>query len=131
MELKVPPQDSPDWDAFVSDYPLHKAVVGKASAHVVEARVNQMLGWIGSGCGRGKVLQLGTLQWGLSDRQVDKIRALCDERLRQEYALDRTDYLAEKLRQIDEAIEIAIRDRQLSALVGLLALAGKWTKLEG
>jgi hypothetical protein len=130
MKLKVPPRDSAGWGAFVEQYPLHKAVVGKGNGHIKEARVNQILEWIGKGCGRGRVQQLAAEQWGLTERVIDELRACADLRLREHYRQDRTDYLAEKLTQIDAAVELALADKQLSALVGLLALAGKWTKLE-
>ena len=69
----MPDKDSPEWAEWAAEHPLHKAVCGNADAVVQQQRINQLMELIGKGTPRTKRVQFCRDNWGISDRQIEKI----------------------------------------------------------
>ena len=129
--IKPPSKDSPAWEQWALDHPLHRAVAGKASKEVTDQRINQICLWVADGHGRLSVLQHASAQWGLTHRQIETLRARAYEQLKQQYELDRKDYAVQLISQMETVVEQSINDRQYGAAVGAAVQLMKITGLSG
>ena len=128
MTANIPDKDSPGWETWAAEHPLHKAVVGpRPSQAVIALRVEQMVGWIGSCRTRPTMLQMAAEQWGVSTRSVDTLHAEAVRELKRKFNQDRPDFLSQKLEQLEHLIQAGLDSGQLSAAAGAMNLLLKAT----
>ena len=123
MTANIPDKDSPAWEAWAAEHPLHKAVVGPKAGQVVTAmRIEQCLRWISTCRTRPTMLQLCSEHWGVTERQFETIHAEAIRRLKEKFNVDRPDFLSAKLEQLEHIVQAGIDSGQLSAAAGAMNL---------
>ena len=123
MTANIPDRDSPEWETWAAEHPLHKLVIGaKPNKANIALRVEQMVRWISTCRTRTTILQLAAEQWGVSTRSVDTLHAEAVRELKNKFTQDRPDYLVQKMEQLEHLVQTAIDAGQLSAAAGAMGL---------
>ena len=68
---------------------------------------------------------------GLTQRQIETLRARAYEQLKQQYELGRKDYAVQLISQMETVVEQSINDRQYGAAVGAAVQLMQITGLTG
>ena len=123
MTANIPDKDSPGWEAWAAEHPLHKAVVGPKAGQIVMAkRLDQCLQWISTCRTRPTMLQLCAEYWGVTERQFETVHAEAVRQLKAKFSQERPDYLVQKMSQLEHLIQAGLDSDQLSAAAGAMSL---------
>jgi len=127
MSQPVPDKSSPEWAQWAAEHPLHKAVCGNADAVVQQQRINQLMELIGKGIPRTKRVQFCRDNWGVSDRQIEKILQKTNIAIRECWEVERPDFMVEQLQRLEELYLLAIERNQLAVAAGCINTMARLT----
>lgn len=101
----------------------------KSSKHEVEHRVDVIARMIVNAATTSQVLRYCSVEWGVSKRQAETYLARAREAVRQDYSLERAEFLASRLGVLDSVTQKAVKSGQLSAAVGSIRLQAELAQL--
>ncbi len=76
-----------------------------------------------------QILRYCSVEWGVGKRQAETYLARARDQVKQDYSLDRAEFLASRLGVLDSITQKAIKANQLSAAVGSVRLAAELARL--
>ena len=76
-----------------------------------------------------QILRYCSVEWGVGKRQAETYLACARDQVKQDYSLDRAEFLASRLGVLDSITQKAIKANQLSAAVGSVRLAAELARL--
>lgn len=99
----------------------------KSSKAEVEHRVNMVQRLIYNGCNTSDIRRFAAQEWGTAARTTDVYIKRARERVVEDYALERKDYIASRLGILDKVIKESIKAGQYNNTIGALRLAAELT----
>ena len=101
---------------------------GRATKFEMEQRVSQVIEWQLAGKTSFEIVQLGACKWGLGERMVRKVitkanRAVLESMER----VQRHEFLAQKLHQLDGCIALSLKQNQPAAACAAIGMQCKLT----
>ena len=119
----IPERDTPEWDAWADEHPLHKAIVGaRPSKAVMEMRTAEVVRWISSCRTRPTMSQMAADTWGIRERAFADLHAGAVRVIKERFNQERPDFLAQKLEQLEHLVQAGLDSGQLSAAAGAMGL---------
>ena len=105
--------------------------MAKADAATVDARVHQVVKFLSIAKPTHEICRFAAEQWGVSRRQAERYIASARDIIREEYSVDRRDFMGRQLAVLDQVIQNSIKDGQNSNAIGALRLQAELTQLLG
>ena len=102
--------------------------MGKKATNVeVDFRVDRIARLLVNCSTRSDIIQYARKEWGIGRAQTDKYIARARQIIRDDYAVERADFLATRLGALDIVVKEAIKSNQLNCVVGALRLQADLT----
>ena len=95
----------------------------------VDRRIHTVVKLLSSAKTSSYVHRFAAEEWGVSRRQSEVYLARAREIIKDDYSVERSDFLGTRLALLDEIIEASIRCKQHSNAVGALKLQAQLTRL--
>ena len=105
--------------------------MAKSSAAEVDRRVHTLVKLLGEARTTSFINQFAKEQWGVSESQVYKYLKKAREVIRQDYTVERVDFLSSRLQMLDEIARASMASKQHSNAIGALRLQAELTRLLG
>lgn len=112
------------------DNPLRK-VGKKGDRATIELRVSKVVELLSLAWSTTEIRQYCAAEWGLAVRTSDTIIQRARKQITARWNQDRTEFIAERLDQLQMVTRKAIEAEQHSAAVGAIGLMGKFTRTTG
>lgn len=97
--------------------------MGKKATRVeVERRTEIVLRMLVSCKRRSEIAAYAAEEWGIKPETADDYIARARKLLREDYAIERSDFIASKLGVLDKVTQLAMESGQLNAVIGSLRL---------
>ena len=103
----------------------------KSSKHEIDRRIDQVARMICSAATTSQICRYATTEWGVDKRQAERYLARARELVKQDYAIDRAEFLASRLAILDKVAQASIRDGQHSNAIGAVRLQSELARLLG
>jgi len=104
-------------------------MAGRVSAIEVDRRIDTLARMICNSASTSQLIRFCSVEWGICSRQAQKYVKRAREIVREDYSLERAEFLASRLGVLDSITQKAIKSNQLSAAVGSVRLAAELTQL--
>ena len=104
---------------------------GKCTKATAQARVNQCYRWISECKGRPAILQLGSDQWGVSERQIDDYIKKARDQIQVDWSIDRKEYVAQLAQKLERVAENSLASGQNSNAIGAYGLQARILGIDG
>ena len=101
----------------------------KSSKHEVDHRVDVVARMIVNAATTSQICRFAKVEWGVSESTALRYLKRAREAVRQDYSLEREEFLASRLGVLDSVIQKAVKSGQLSAACGALRLQTELTQL--
>ncbi|WP_115023646.1 hypothetical protein [Synechococcus sp. UW69] len=101
----------------------------KSDKAEIDRRIHTVVKLLSSAKTNSYILQFCTEEWGVQKRQAETYVQRAREIIREDYSVERSDFLGTRLALLDEIIEASIRCKQHSNAVGALKLQAQLTRL--
>ena len=101
----------------------------KSTKQEIDHRIDVIARMICNAASTSQILRYCTVEWGVSKRQAETYLARARETVRQDYSIERAEFLSSRLGVLDSITQKAIKSNQLSAAVGSVRLAAELTQL--
>ena len=102
-------------------------------ARITEAekdrRVDLIARMINEGHASSECVQYAANEWGIKKRQADAYLADARALIRSDMSMERVDFLASKLRQMEAVYKKAMQSNQMGAAIGAARLQAELTQL--
>ena len=103
--------------------------MAKSSSAEVDRRVHILVKLLGEARTTSFINQFAKEQWGVSESQVYKYLKKAREIIRQDYTIERVDFLSSRLQMLDEIARASMASGQHSNAIGALRLQAELTRL--
>ena len=80
---------------------------------------------------RSQICEFAEKEWGASRSTADAYIAKARQRIREDYSVERTDFIASRLGTLDKIVQESIRTGQHSNAIGAIRLASELTQSIG
>lgn len=101
----------------------------KSDKHEIDRRVNEVVKLISNAKTSSYVCEHARIEWGVSKSQAHRYLERAREIIRQDYSVERSDFLASRLALLDKIADASIKSGQHSNAVGALRLQAQLTQL--
>lgn len=101
----------------------------KATVAEVEHRVQTIARLLINCVPRSQIVRHAQETWGVKEDMTDRYISRARELVRQDYAVERQDFLATRLGTLDKTIQEALKTNQLGVVVGALRLQAELTQV--
>lgn len=99
----------------------------KATKAEMQFRVDRVARLLINCANRSEIIEYVRNEWGIGRAMADKYIELARQQIREDYALERADFLATRLGTLDKVVKEAIKSNQLNCVVGALRLQADLT----
>ena len=96
-----------------------------------QARVDQCYRWISECKSRPDILQLGSAQWGVTDRQIDDYIAKAREQITKDWTIDRKEYVTQLSQKLEYVAKKSLESNQNSNAIGAYGLQARILGIDG
>ena len=103
----------------------------RSTRATVQARVDQCYRWISECKGRPDILQLGSAQWGVTDRQIDDYIARAREQITKDWTIDRKEYVTQLSQKLEYVAKKSLESNQNSNAIGAYGLQARILGIDG
>jgi len=103
----------------------------RSSAAEVEYRVAKVARMLVMCSSRSQVQEFGQKEWGVTRSAIDEYIAKARDRIREDYSIERMDFIASRLGTLDKIVQESIRSGQHSNAIGAIRLASELTQTLG
>jgi len=100
----------------------------RSSVAEVEHRVNKVARMLVMCSSRSQVQEFGQKEWGVTRSAIDEYIAKARQRIREDYSVDRIDFIASRLGTLDRIVQESVRSGQHSNAIGAIRLASELTQ---
>lgn len=101
----------------------------KATNAEINQRIHEIVKLLSCATPSHEIKRHAAKEWGAASRTVDTYIARARAIIKEEYNVERSDFLASRMGILDKVIENSIRDGQNSNAVGALKLQAQLTQL--
>ena len=103
--------------------------MAKASCAEVDRRVHEIVRLLSCAKPTHWLVRFCSDEYGVNRRMAEKYIARARAIIKEEYSVERADFLASRMGILDKVIEASIKDKQHSNAVGALKLQAELTRL--
>ena len=103
----------------------------KSSKAEVERRVHAIVKLLGEARTTSYINQFAKDEWGVTESQTYRYLKRAREIIRQDYTVERVDFLSSRLQMLDEIARASMASGQHSNAIGALRLQAELTRLLG
>jgi uncharacterized protein YoaH (UPF0181 family) len=100
-----------------------------ATTAEVDQRVATIARLMSEGMGRADVIRFCAEKWGVRTRQAEVYLARAYQLMREQWAIDRQDFLGELMSRYETVYRKAMKEKQLSVAVAALNSMGKLARV--
>ena len=101
----------------------------KSDKAEIDRRIHTVVKLLSSAKTSSYILRFCSEEWGVTERQGQTYLKRAREIIREDYSIDRSDFLGSRLALLDKVIDASINTKQHSNAVGALRLQAELTRL--
>ena len=101
----------------------------KSDKAEIDRRIHAVVKLLSSAKTSSFILRFCSEEWGVTERQGQTYLKRAREIIREDYSIDRSDFLGSRLALLDKVIDASINTKQHSNAVGALRLQAELTRL--
>ena len=101
----------------------------KSDKAEIDRRIHVVVKLLSSAKTSSYILRFCSEEWGVTERQGQTYLKRAREIIREDYSIDRSDFLGSRLALLDKVIDASINTKQHSNAVGALRLQAELTRL--
>ena len=101
----------------------------KSDKAEIDRRIHTVVKLLSSAKTNSYILRFCSEEWGVTNRQAQTYLQRAREIIKDDYSMERSDFLGTRLAMLDEIIESSIRCKHHSNAVGALKLQAQLTRL--
>lgn len=99
----------------------------KATKVESQYRVDRIARLLITCASRSEIIEYASKEWGIGRAQTDKYINRARLQIREDYAIERADFIATRLGTLDKVVKQALKQDQLNAVIGALRLQADLT----